>query len=310
MVKINQAAFADQISAYIKNTATFDEKKVEATLNLPFTETLKLNNGETFTRDVHQGIRFGHNTQLVMDLLAQAYRALRVKSNAVVYSQVIANAIQRFAEAFPSGDNLCYPHFLLHGIKRPTLDEIVQKIDENSRIIYETTTVRQDIIKKQAQMNIGYGLKIAYDFGHTDDYFGIASILVKEDEKYFSSTSRYISKVSFLIDDTNKELYVITIQGRRPSDRCDKNHKPIKDKQKGREYARITGRLGMDPRAFLLSKLAEWSKEHGFKKIKVIKPEYHPMFIEKHEGFLGKYEPVIKQAGVTQENGCYLEASL
>jgi hypothetical protein len=42
----------------------------------------------------------------------------------------------------------------------------------------------------------------------------------------------------------------------------------------------------------------------------VIKPEEHPMFIEKHNGFLGNYEPVIRKAGITEDNGCYLERRL
>jgi len=45
-------------------------------------------------------------------------------------------------------------------------------------------------------------------------------------------------------------------------------------------------------------------------KIKVVKPQHHPMFIERHKGFVGKYEPAIRQAGIQTENGCYLEAVL
>ncbi len=54
----------------------------------------------------------------------------------------------------------------------------------------------------------------------------------------------------------------------------------------------------------------DFARENGYRKIKVIKPTEHPMFIENHGGFLGNYESVIKKAGIRQENGCYLEADL
>jgi len=34
------------------------------------------------------------------------------------------------------------------------------------------------------------------------------------------------------------------------------------------------------------------------------------MFIEGHKGFLASYEPVIRKAGITDNNGCYLEKRL
>jgi hypothetical protein len=34
------------------------------------------------------------------------------------------------------------------------------------------------------------------------------------------------------------------------------------------------------------------------------------MFFDRHEGFMARYEPVIIQAGIDRENGCYLESSL
>ena len=37
---------------------------------------------------------------------------------------------------------------------------------------------------------------------------------------------------------------------------------------------------------------------------------FHPMFIERHVGFTGNYEPIIHKAGIKKEKGCYLEAEL
>jgi len=66
----------------------------------------------------------------------------------------------------------------------------------------------------------------------------------------------------------------------------------------------------MDPRTYILKTISEIGRRESYKKIRVIKPMEHPMFIDCHEGFKARYEPVIMQAGITAVYGCYLEGRL
>jgi hypothetical protein len=94
---------------------------------------------------------------------------------------------------------------------------------------------------------------------------------------------------------------VITLQGQRVSKNA---------KERSRDYARLGAKLTMDPRAYVLKKVCTICTNEGFKKVKVIRPEQHPLFIDHEEGFMARYEPIIRHTGITTENGCYLENDL
>ncbi len=305
MVNINTTSFAQKIQEYLEAPATFNQEAIVDTLNLidPLSKWKK-----------RKGITFGYNTQLVMQLLARAYVLLTDKIDSHHFSEEVAKAVQDFAQPFPSHDNLCYPHFLFHGLVQPTLDEVVERLNNNARIIHETLRSKDKIMKEHKSQSLDGNLQLSMSNGCTDDYFGIAYLLAKQDIILLSSANGYIAKASFFVDETNKEIYVITLQGRRfgSNDPVRQAHpsgqeRRIKSEQ---EYSKFGNILGMSPRRFILASVMDFGRENRFERIRVIKPQEHPMFIEMHEGFYGNYEPVIKKAGINQENGCYLEARL
>jgi hypothetical protein len=111
----------------------------------------------------------------------------------------------------------------------------------------------------------------------------------------------YIAKASFFLDTSKKEITVITIQGQRIQQG---------NKARSREFARLGHRLQMDPRAYVLKNICEIGRQDAYQKIRVIKPRKHPMFVDNHCGFKARYDPIIRQAGITTESGCYLESDL
>jgi hypothetical protein len=113
--------------------------------------------------------------------------------------------------------------------------------------------------------------------------------------------SSYIAKVSFFLDTLNREIIVITIQGQRIQQG---------NKTRSRDFARLAHKLCLDPRSYVLQKICEIGRRESYQKIRVIKPLEHPMYIDSHDGFKARYEPVIRQAGITTECGCYLERNL
>ena len=223
--------------------------------------------------------------------------------------------MQLFARPFPDGQSeLCYPHFLLHGLVQPSLESIVAKLNNNSRIIHETLSEEDKLIAKHGRVILDGGIQLAMAHGATDDYFGIAYLLAKDSKKFPSSSSGYVAKASFFVDRTNGDVYVMTLQGKRFSsnDPVRASHPSGEEKklEAEREYGQIGNVLGMGPRRFILTKVIDFGRNNGFKRIRVIKPEEHPMFIARHKGFLANYEPVIRKAGITEDNGCYLEMRL
>ena len=318
MVSIDVSEFANKVQEYHINTDRPEswffpqlpddlfDGTVESCLRIHFEKGAEWRPWPSRT-----GIRFGHNTRLVMQLLERAYQELTV--DVEDYSQAVAEAMQNFARPFSEDDdNLCYPHFLLHGIVQPTLEGVVDRINTNSRIIHETLELREEIIRSYGRIILEGDLQLAMSSGCTDDYFGIAYLFAMQDAILLSSATSYLTKASFFVDQTEGEVYVITLQGRRfgPHDPIRAASGQEKRLANEREYSRIGNIIGMGPRRFVLTKLKELSEELGYKRIRVVRPEEHPMFIEKHEGFKGNYENVIRKAGITEENGCYLESVL
>ena len=253
-------------------------------------------------------LRLGHNSALVLKLLDRAYTLASSKQDFSEFSRRAGDAIQKFAAPFPNEDNLAYPHFLLHGLEQPTVEDIISKIEHNGRIMHETIPLRPTF-GFEKPMDLERGLFAKLTWGDTDDYFGISLHLCTSYSDAFAIVPETVAKVGFFLDRTNNEVYVINLQGQRV-DKKMVNGVWKRDKEKGKEYARLTSKLGIDPRVVLLKWLCMYAKEKEYTRIKVIRPTFHPMFIEQHKGFYATYEPVIKQADITQENGCYLEASL
>ncbi len=304
MVNINVTGFADRLRDYLDFPETFSQEAVVDTLNLVDPES---------SFGGRKGITFGHNTELVMYLLGRAFY-LSPGDDKLDFSHNVAQAVQNFAEPFPDTDNLCYPHFLFHGLVQPNIDGVIEKIESNSRIIHETLDNRRRIMAEHGITRLDDGLQLIMAHGLTDDYFGVAYLLAKQDKTLISSATGYITKASFFVDETNNDIYVMTLQGRRfgSNDPVRAIHPSGKAKrlEAEREYSRIGNVLGRGPRRFILEQVANFGKDNGYKKIKVIKPQEHPMFIEEHNGFLANYEPVIRKAGITEDNGCYLEKAL
>jgi len=308
MTKIRKKAFANRIEEYLFDSKSFNEKKFNTSLYTVTNEvrTSTTNNEESlvYFKVIH-GLCFSEHMELVMILLDKSYKELHDFTNIKKYSSAIAEAMQTFAEPIPDGDYSCfpYPYFLLHGLTKVTLPETVAKLEKNGRIIHETLAKRDEFISRYGgPIHLGFGIKMLMEEGATDDFFGICCYITKEEEEDPHGTdSSYIAKISFLLDTSNKEIYVITIQGQRVN---------TSKKNRSRDYARLAAKLEMDPRSFVLSKVCEIGKKEHYEKIRVIRPTHHPMFIDHHFGFMAGYEPIIRQAGIHEENGCYLEGNL
>lgn len=301
-------AFANRIEEFIVDPDRYDEIRFDSSL---FTVLKKSGTRHTLYGDVFfqkkelHGVSFGPHIELVMILLDHAYRGLADDTTIVQYSQAMAQAMQSFASPIVVGGSASFPdpNFLLHGINQTSLAAVVRRFECNGRIIHETIRLKDHFIEKYSEkIELDHDLKMLLEEGAAEDCFGLCCYITRVAESSPHGTDKsYISKVSFFLDELNKEIYVITIQGQRVYD---------DDKNRSRDFARLGAKLGMDPRAFVLRKVCELGKAEGYGKIRVIRPKHHPMFLDKHEGFTAKYEPVIKQAQIVEENGCYLESVL
>ncbi|MBI5391296.1 hypothetical protein HZB02_07460 [Candidatus Woesearchaeota archaeon] len=300
MVSIDRPGFAKKVEEYLITPERFNQEGVEHTLNLLDLESLWAE---------RKGIRFGYNTELMLRLLSRAYAALEEPVDSHTFAENVAESVEHFAAPFSTQDNLCYPHFLFHGIAQPTLEGITARIEKNSRIIHEMGETNRETMDRYGTAMIQEDLQLTMNTGLTDDYFGIALLLLtKRGESSISSATGYIAKCGFFTDAKEKEMYVMTIQARRFGEIDPHRKENQRDGQ--REYNRISIALGMGPRTFVLMELMKYAREKGFQRIKVITPEEHPMSIEGHKGFQGSYRPIILKAGITEENGCYLEKNL
>ena len=308
MTKIRKRAFANRIVEYLADHDSFCEMKFDASLFSVVKElrAVGVENGGGFRQvELIQGLRFGEHIELVMLLLDDAFLGLRDRTTVKAYAKAMAGAMQSFAEPIANGDRTCFPDptFLLHGLRRTVLADIVSRFENNGRIIHETLARRDAFLNTHGRaVNLGHGIKMLMEEGAAEDCFGVCGYLVREDEENPHGTDlSYIAKASFFLDASKGELFVITLQGQRvlPS-----------QKDRSRDFARLAARLQMDPRAFVLRKVCEVGQGEGYRRVRVIRPAQHPMFLDRHHGFMARYEPIIRQAGIGEENGCYLEASL
>jgi len=212
-IKINESAFASEIKHYFE-TREFDMRLVDATLRTCMPECEQ---DSQFRLD-HKcnGLRFDYTGELMMLLLERAYYELRQKTSSHEYCSGVAKAMQRFADGFGEDADLCYSHFLMHGINASTLDCVIQKIQDNARIIHETRTGRQHFIDSIPQpVDIGFDLKLGFDWGQTDDYFGICCYAYDKSTQWPEGCTGYLAKFSIFTDTTNKIVYGLTVQGQQ-----------------------------------------------------------------------------------------------
>ena len=139
MVHIQIDAFADSIVENIRNPEACDCDHVNATLQVPSSNTL------TGT----QGLTFHYCAKLMMLLLRRAHSMLHQPVDEHAFAAAVSSAVAEFAEPFPEELVHCYPHYLLHGICKPTVDEVANTILNNARVIHETLTKRVSFKESQ-----------------------------------------------------------------------------------------------------------------------------------------------------------------
>ncbi len=299
MTRIRQKAFANRIEEYVADSTAFRQRRFDSSL---------------FCVDPHgaagggplmRGLCFGYHIGLVMFLLGRSFEGLRDKTRPRAFAVAVAGAMQDFAEPFADGDLNCfpYPHFLLHNLEQPTLAAVLAQFETNSRVLHETLAERSDfLLRHQGPRELDCGLSMRMEEGVTEDFYGICCYISRREEQNPHGTdSTYIAKASFFLDTRLRDVYIITLQGQRI-------HRG--DRQRSQGYARLGARLGMDPRAYLLHELCALAAEEGYQRLRVIRPAGHPMHLEGHEGFMARYEPVVRQAGIAGESRCYLETLL
>jgi hypothetical protein len=308
VTRIRQTAFSHRIEEYLHNAGCFDQQKFNSSL-YKVVARQRDKTSPTGTPEeggkVMRGLNFSDHIGLVMMLIERAYRSLREQTETRMFARAVAKALQTYAYPIIDGDYACfpYPYFLLHGLEKPTTEEVVRKMEENGRIIHETLACRARFMAKHGgPVYLEQETKMLMEEGAAEDTSGICCYLTKASEVQPNGTDRsYIAKVSFFLDTHNKEIIVITIQGQRIQEG---------NKERSRDFARLAHNLQMDPRAYILKNICKIGRQETYHKIKVIKPRAHPMFLDSHEGFMARYEPVIKEAGITEECSCYLEGRL
>lgn len=255
------------------------------------------------------GINFDYTSGLVLLLLKRAYTGLAQTTTPTEYATRVARAIHVFAREFSNKTNsMCYPHFLLHGIELPTTQQTAEKIEDNARIIHETRASKH-AHQNARRISLPHELYLGASGGDTDDYFSTCYYLAREGTIAGPSHS-YLAKFSIFRDVTNKTIVGLTVQGQTASTHRNKDGNAPKNKERGRNYARLTATLGMDPRTYTIQQVMDIARANGFEHAKVIRPHAHPFALENHSGFTGKYEHAIRAAGINTENGCYLETKL
>lgn len=306
MAQINQQAFAARIKEYINNPSCFEQAFFDSSLHTVTVRepSTSHHGGKGGVLDL-QGLCFEEYIELVMILLEHGYHSLHKPASLTAYCAAMAQAVQSFAKPLAVNDPASYmePHFLLHGLEKATIAESVAQCLDNGRIIHETLVVRAGYMAKYGcKTLLGNGLQMMMENGFAEDKLGICCFITKEDEPNpHGAGDGYAAKVSFFLDTSRMEITIITIQGQCVN-KAQKN--------RSRDYARLGARLQIDPRGYLLKKVCEVAKLAGYIRVRVIRPESHPMTIDQHGGFVARYEKLIRELGINHANDCYLEGSL
>lgn len=306
MTTIRTEAFAGVLQEYLEDPAAFEQERYDASLyTLEKTAPGLATPDNAGCREILCGLCFAEHIELVMILLRHGFSGLTDRTTTTEFSRAVAEAIRDFAEPLADGAPSSFPDpsFLLHGLVQTNLEAVIVQIASNGRTIHQTMANRDALIARHGSPTLlDHGIKRLLEHGCCEDYFGICSYLTLADEMDPHGTdSSYIAKTSFFLDRSGDEIIVMTMQGQRVKQN---------DKKRSRDYARLAARLRMDPRAWSLLQVCEIGRREGYRKVKVLRPSSHPMYLDHHNGFMGRYEPVIRQAGVVEEYGCYLRGSL
>lgn len=288
----------------VPNTAAFITSRLDPRVLAPcsFGDALEFPNPDN---NKGRGITMCYGDPEGIAAITRAYDSLTEEQDINVFGLAVAEAIDQFASFFPEGEhNLCYPHFLLHGIARPTLTEVVEQIRNNARIIIGTLSVRDSIRAQFGKPRlIDGGLSLCIRNGLGDDFDGLSFQLFHPDQPL--SDNNPFAKAGFVLDTSINQATVVNLQGRKKQTSED----PMSKKQyraQGRAFARFpTDHNGLDPRAFVLNHLCEFLGEIGIKTVRAIRPEEHLMHIGKHPGFRANYDEILEIAGFHVQDQVY-----
>ncbi|MEK6961600.1 MAG: hypothetical protein AABX47_10640 [Nanoarchaeota archaeon] len=249
--------------------------------------------------DDRHGLCFDYTIELAMKLFDRAFHNLHDGTTAAGFARKIAGSMADFGDRFNESLVSCYPHFLLHGISADRLDPTLEKIQDNSRIIHETLIERAGFVARHGRSILGNDLESAYCVSDVSDHcFGVTSLLVTNCRPY-GTYYGYVAKFGIFLDKTNREAIGLGVQGQKPTKPGD-----------GEYFARLSHLLRMDPRAYLIQDVMDTLSDEGYARLKVLVPSENPMTLENHSGFLGRYEPALREAGLTNRTGIYLTATL
>jgi hypothetical protein len=303
MATINEAGFARELDAFLADPSTYSYEAMTLTLCpglIPqMYGVLPPRLAHLATEDQRGGLSFDYSVKLALSLLHRAHERLP-ETQRGGFAQRAAHAIAGFAAPFPDDIIPASPYFLLHGIAQPTLDGAVAKVEDNARIIHETLEQRDGFRSRQGKRELAHGLELRFDNGYaTDDSFGIAALLYRQGDEGVTAYEGYLAKLPFFIDPTKGEAVAMSVQGEISPGAV-----------VSRSYEAASSALDMSPRTFLVMQTQEALKREGYGTMKVLLPEEHPMVIERHRGFSGKYLPPFERAGLREREGPYLTCIL
>ncbi len=238
-------------------------------------------------------------------ILQKAYEGLHDGTTEGAYGRAVVYALRTFFGSMaPSIEFGPTHHFLLHGLNHDTLDGVVGKISENGRIMNETFSCRDEFLRRHEAMPVTEDIVLSFHEGNIDMQMGIEAYVREPDDSYVFN---YMAKIGFFIDKKNSTIYVLNIQGQMPGKQ---ENLPRFRAERGRAFARLTAKLGEDPRSLALKKVMAASRNDGFHAIRAVRSSCHPLLIGNHKGFTGKYDRVILSCGFSDSPGPYYEARL
>jgi hypothetical protein len=243
------------------------------------------------------GLHWGHNVDLLLVCVRRSYETLEQSCDLKDFVTNFAQVIQEFASLkhFRQRE-LCFPHFLLHGIYHASDQEAVMgKIRANIRIIDETLDVRKEWrarneFRPRALNDLP--LRLMISSGSCDDMFGIAYDLE------VLGIYRRLANLSIMVDRTMQEAYVITFQGPRWYD--------LNPGESASKMNMLSQWLTKDPRALTLDYIIRDLQGEGVRKLYAILPTEHLYYLEKHRGYTARYLPQLRKCGFTRQEACYL----
>lgn len=283
MVKIDKNGFAQSLNVVLSSGCFGEEQRDLICAAL-------LNHSQT---DPQFGLKFETEIDLFVNVLNKSFLTLKNPTSVSQFTIKIAELMQEFAaiEYFHprNPNNSCFPHFLLHGILGRTDETTVySKIKENIRIISETREIAEDWTSRGMRVK-DFPISYRVSNGTYEDYFGISCDL------HLDGYEARIAKVSFFLDQTKKEAYIITFQG--PATDSDQENAL-------KRFQNLSNWLSCDPRTFALRRVMKELMLDGFRGVYAIRPSEHLFHLDQHHGFLGRYEPQLKKSGFDKISAC------